>query len=241
MYTRPPTVLRVLAQLGDAERRPLNMRRFGAKVSGEPIPRGPDDPTLIVVVGSDMDAGKTTTARRIIYSLRAMGHKVVAGKATGVASLYDITSMFDAGASEVFDFADLGEPATIGLSVNQVLTVFHKIFNHLRGRVDRGGYVVLEFADGIWYRETRFLLEDASVRELVTHVVYACHGILDAEHGVEVLHGLGYGEKLKALSGRLGSSGVLRGLAPDLLTRRLPVFDSMDYASSPEEVVALLV
>jgi hypothetical protein len=170
-----------------------------------------------------------------------MGHKVAAGKATGVASLYDIASMFDAGASEVFDFADLGEPTTIGLPVDDVLTVFHKIFNRLRGRVGRDGYVVLEFADGIWFRETRFLLEDASVRELVSHVVYACHSILDAEHGVEVLHRLGYGEKLKALSGRLGSSGVLRGLAPDLLTRRLPVFDSMDYASSPEEVVALLV
>lgn len=239
LYTRPPTVLRVLALLGDAERKPLNVRRFGVEVPRERVARGPDDPALILVVGSDMDSGKTTTARRVIYSLRAMGHKVVAGKATGVASLFDIASMFDAGASEVFDFADLGEPATIGLPLDEVLTIFHKIFNHLRGKVGRDGFVVLELADGIWYRETRFLLEDASVRDLVSHVVFACHGILDAEQGLEVLHGLGYGRKLKALSGRLGSSGLLRALAPRLLTRRVPVFDPMDYVSSPEELAAL--
>lgn len=239
LYTGPATVVRVLASLGDAERRPLNVRRFGAKVSGEPRPRGPDDPRLVLVLGSDMDAGKTTTARRVIYSLRAMGHRVVAGKATGVGSLFDIASMFDAGAAEVFDFADLGEPSTIGLSQDEVLTIFHKVFNHLRGKVGPDGYVVLELADGIWYRETRFLLGDEGVRDLVAHVVFACHGILDAERGIEMLGELGYGAKLRAISGRLGSSGLLRRLAPDLLPSGLPVFDARDYATSPEELASL--
>lgn len=239
LYTRPPTTVRVLAQLGDADREPLNMRRFAHDAPGEPRPLGPDDPQLVLVLGSDMDAGKTTTARRVIYSLRAMGHRVVAGKATGVASLFDIASMFDAGASEVFDFADLGEPATIGLSPEEVLTIFHKIFNHLREKTGPDGFVVLELADGIWYRETRVLLEDERVRDLVRHVVFACHGILDAERGVEMLRGLGYGDKLRAISGKLGNSGVLRRLAPDLLSGPLPVFDPMDYVTSPEELACL--
>jgi hypothetical protein len=186
-----------------------------------------------------MDAGKTATARRIIYSLTAMGRPVVAGKATGVGSLMDIGSMFDAGASEVFDFTDLGEPVTIDLPRDQVLSLFHRIFNHLRGKVGPEGFVVIELADGIWYRETLFLLEDPGVNELVTNVVYACHGILDAERGLEELGRLGYGDRLSGLSGRLGSSGVLRDIAAQRFGDRPPVFDSLDYAVSPERVLAL--
>lgn len=185
-----------------------------------------------------MDSGKTTTARRIVYALRAMGHRVAAGKATGVASLADLTSLFDAGATEVLDFAALGEPATIGLPENEVLSIFHRLFNHLRGAAGPGGYVVMEFADGIWYRETRILLEDPHVRDAVTHLVFACHSILDAENGLVMLRRLGYGDKLRAISGKLGSSGMLRDVAPRLLGP-VPVFDSTDYATSPEGLVDL--
>jgi hypothetical protein len=238
LYTGVPTSLLTLARLGDGKRRPLAMRNFARSLPADPRPRSSDDPELVLVVGSDMDAGKTTTARRIIYALRAMGHRVVAGKATGVASLYDIVSMYDAGASEVLDFAALGEPTTIGLDEGEVLAIFHRIFSHLRAAAGPGGFVVIELADGIWYRETRMLIEDAAVRDAVTHVALACHSILDAENGVAFLRRLGYGDKLRALSGKLGSSGLLRDLAPGLLGP-LVVFDAMDYAASPEGVAAL--
>jgi hypothetical protein len=239
LYRGSPTTVKVLARLGGVDGRPLNMRRFGVPVSPEPRARTAADPALVLVLGSDMDAGKTATARRMIYSFTAMGRPVVAGKATGVGSLMDIASMFDAGASEVFDFSDLGEPVTIGLAREDVLSLFHRIFNHLRGKVGADGFVVLELADGIWYRETRFLLEDERVRDLVTHVVFACHSILDAERGVELLGQLGYGNRLAALSGRLGSSGVLRDIAKERFEDHPPVFDALDYASSPEAVLAL--
>lgn len=239
LYRGNPTTVKILARLGAPDGRPLNMRRFALQVSPTPRARTSVDPSLILVLGSDMDAGKTATARRIIYSLRAMGRPVAAGKATGVGSLFDIASMFDAGASEVFDFTDLGEPVTIGLSREHVLSLFHRIFNHLRSRVGPDGFVVIELADGIWYRETRYLLEDESVRALVTHAVFACHSILDAERGVEVLAGLGYEGRLKAISGRLGSSGVLREIAGKRFGGQPPVFDSLDYACSPETVAAL--
>ena len=238
LYAGAPTTIIVLARLGDAAMRPLSMRDFGRLLCPDHQPRHANDPPLVLVVGSDMDAGKTTTARRVVYALRAMGHKVAAGKATGVASLADLTSLYDAGASEVIDFAALGEPATIGLTEDEVLSVFQRIFNYLRRAAGPGGYVVMELADGIWYRETRMLLEHPQVRELVTDVVFACHGILDAENGLSMLRSLGYGDKVRALSGKLGSSGMLRGVAPDLLGP-LPVFDSTDYSTSPEGVAAL--
>ncbi len=238
LYAGLPTTLSVLARLGDTGRRPLSMRGFRLDIPSDSRVRAADDAALVLVVGSDMDAGKSTTARRVIYALRAMGRKVTAGKATGVASLADLTGMYDAGASEVLDFAALGEPATIGLSEPEVLSIFQRIFNHLRDAAGPTGYVVMELADGIWYRETRVLLEDARVRDAVSHVVFACHSILDAENGIALLGRLGYGEKLRALSGRLGSSGLLRDMAPALLGP-VPVFDSMDYSRSPEGVAAL--
>ena len=238
MYRGQPTQLRVLAMLGGSEKQQLNTRQFGLTAPQDAQKRCPSDPALILVVGSDMDSGKTTTARRIIYSLRAIGHKVVAGKATGVGSLHDIASMFDAGASEVVDFAALGEPVTIELSQSEVLSLFHRIFNLLRRKVGADGFVVIELADGIWYRETRFLMEDEAVRNLASHLVLSCQGILDAEHGISVLETLGYRGKLRALSGKLGSSGVLRGVAQRHFGS-IPVFDSMDYAGSPADVAAL--
>ncbi|MGE0158962.1 MAG: hypothetical protein AB7T31_06075 [Gemmatimonadales bacterium] len=238
LYTGQLTTISVLAELGDAKRRRLTMRRFAIDVSDEVRPRSPDDPALVLVVGSDMDSGKTTTARRIVYALRAMGHRVAAGKATGVASLGDLTSLYDAGATEVLDFAALGEPATIGLPEAEVRSIFHRLANHLVAAAGPRGYVVMELADGIWYRETRILLEDPHVRDAVTHMVFACHSILDAENGLAMLRGLGYGDKLRALSGKLGSSGMLRDVAPTLLGP-LPVFDPTDYATSPEGLVRL--
>jgi hypothetical protein len=239
LYSDAPTVLRVLALLGGPDGRPLNTHEFGARPSPIPRERSPRDPGLILVVGSDMDDGKTTTARRVIHSLRAFGHPVVAGKPVGVGSLGDVTSMLDAGASEVIDFSALGEPVTVGLPQERVLELFHRIFNHLRERVPADGFVVLELADGIWYRETRFILQDERVRDLVSHVVFACRGILDAEHGLELLSLWGYKSKLRAVSGRLGSSGVLRALFPECVTRRVPVFDSLDYTGSPGPIAAL--
>jgi hypothetical protein len=76
------------------------------------------------------------------------------------------------------------------------------------------------------------------VRDAVTHLVLACHSILDAENAIAMLRGLGYGDKLRAISGKLGSSGMLRDVAPSLLGP-IPVFDSTDYATSPEGLVDL--
>ena len=239
LHREPPTRLRVVGLLGDEHRRPLNLARFGLSVPKDRQPRSAADPRIVLVVGSDMDDGKTTTARRIIYCLRAVGRDVVAGKAVGVGSVGDIASMFDAGASEVFDFTALGEPATIGLPRERVIEIFHQIVNHLRRRVGPEGFIVIELADGLWYRETRMVLEDPSVSGLVTDIVFACHGVLDAENGVARLTAWGYRHRLRALSGRLGSSGALRRVIPELIDRDLPVFDALDYESSPVELARL--
>lgn len=238
VYRGPPTRVKVLARLGGRGKKPLDTHAFALDLDATPRARAGGSPDLVLVLGSDMDAGKTTAARRVIYALRSMGHPVVAGKVTGVASLFDIASMFDAGASTVLDFAALGEPVTIGLPPERVRRIFHQIFNRLEDLAGPAGFVVLEVADGIWYRETLHLLEDPEIRSRVDHVVFAAHSILDAEHGVRVLSDLGFDHKLRAITGKLGSSGVLRAALPERLGGRWPVFDSLDYETSPEGLAA---
>jgi hypothetical protein len=85
----------------------LNMADFVAPVpaAGPPVP-------VVLVIGTSMSAGKTSSGRVIIRELRALGMKVAAAKVTGAARLRDIQSFRDAGASAVFDFVDEGLPST---------------------------------------------------------------------------------------------------------------------------------
>ena len=68
---------------------------------------------VVLVVGSSMSAGKTTTAKLIIRELVESGHRVIGAKLTGAGRYRDILGMRDAGAVSVFDFIDFGLPSTL--------------------------------------------------------------------------------------------------------------------------------
>lgn len=68
---------------------------------------------IIILVGTSMSAGKTTSARIIVNQLKRIGLKVVAGKLTGASRYRDILSLKDVGADQIFDFVDIGLPSTI--------------------------------------------------------------------------------------------------------------------------------
>lgn len=67
----------------------------------------------ILLVGTSMSAGKTTTGRLIVHALHNMGYKVVGAKLTGAGRFRDVLSFRDAGAAEIFDFVDAGLPSTV--------------------------------------------------------------------------------------------------------------------------------
>jgi hypothetical protein len=99
-----------LQYLGHAERdgRMLNMADFVAPLpdAGPPVP-------VVLVIGTSMSSGKTSSARVIIRELRYLGLQVAAAKVTGAARYRDILSFRDAGAIAVFDFVDEGLPSTV--------------------------------------------------------------------------------------------------------------------------------
>jgi hypothetical protein len=87
---------------------PANMRDL--------VPDPPATPfavPTVLLVGTSMSAGKTTTARTIIRRLTARGLRVAGAKLSGVARYRDILSMQDAGADPILDFVDAGLPSTI--------------------------------------------------------------------------------------------------------------------------------
>jgi hypothetical protein len=67
----------------------------------------------ILIIGTSMSAGKSTTARIIIHALKQMGLKVVGAKLTGAGRYHDILTMSDAGADRIFDFVDAGLPSSV--------------------------------------------------------------------------------------------------------------------------------
>ncbi len=68
---------------------------------------------VILLVGTSMSSGKTTSARIIARQLKLMGLKVTGAKLTGAGRYRDVLSVKDAGADYVVDFVDVGLPSSI--------------------------------------------------------------------------------------------------------------------------------
>lgn len=90
-----------------------NNRKLGMVDFVSSTPEIPLRVPVIMLTGTSMSAGKTTTGRIIIHELKAMGLKVAAGKFTGAARYRDILSFKDAGADYIMDFTEAGLPSTV--------------------------------------------------------------------------------------------------------------------------------
>lgn len=83
---------------------------------------------VILLVGTSMSSGKTTSARIITRQLKRMGLKVTGAKLTGAGRYRDILSIKDAGADHIVDFVDVGLPSSIcskkdyKIAVNRMLS-----------------------------------------------------------------------------------------------------------------------
>jgi hypothetical protein len=84
------------------------MSDFAIKADGQSF----SIPTVLLV-GTSMSAGKTTTGRLIVHELEKMGKRVIGSKLTGAGRYRDILSFRDAGADAIFDFVDAGLPSTV--------------------------------------------------------------------------------------------------------------------------------
>ena len=67
----------------------------------------------ILLIGTSMSSGKTTSAKVIIRQLVELGLRVAGVKLTGAGRLRDTLAMRDAGAEWIMDFVDAGLPSTV--------------------------------------------------------------------------------------------------------------------------------
>ncbi|MGA4506896.1 hypothetical protein ACQB6R_00995 [Propionibacteriaceae bacterium G1746] len=188
----------------------------------EEIQALPQRPRMVVVFGSSMNSGKTTSAGCLVNGLGNAGLDVAAGKATGTGAGNDAGLFRDAGASTVLDFTDFGLASTFQLTLPEVKDTVFSVFAEL---AQTGAeVVVVEIADGIYQGETAHLVQDDDFRELVDAVVFACGEALSAAAGSALLEQANL--PLRAITGRLTSSPLITREAQAVTTA--PVIGTFD-------------
>jgi len=217
---RGPTRLHPFGLLAsDPDGPPLNLGGFSLE---PPVTRGRISVPVIAVVGTSMDAGKTTTSAHLVRGLRNHGDRVGYAKVTGTAAAGDPSLLRDAGAQFVLDFTDTGFASTYRLPGSTVEAIFEELVLHLAAR--GADSIVVEVADGLLQRETEALLESRTFRSRVNGVIFTAADSLGAVGGVQWLKE----RKLPVvgLSGRLMTSPLQ--VREATAATRLPVYDLKD-------------
>ncbi len=162
-------------------------------------PKVPENarPPVIAVIGSSMNAGKTTTAANLIRGFSGSGLSVNAGKVTGTGAGGDTWSLKDAGARLVLDFVDAGHPSTYLITPAAVKQTLTTLLAHLHQ--PGTDIIVIEIADGLHQSETAGLASSDLFSHLVDGVLYAAGDALGAVYGARLLHQ--WGVHVLAISG----------------------------------------
>ncbi|MGE0809589.1 MAG: molybdopterin-guanine dinucleotide biosynthesis protein MobB [Immundisolibacter sp.] len=193
-----PTVITPLGILTDAAGCAINLRRF----VDMPLRKPAVAHQVVAVVGTSMNAGKTTAAANLIRGLSQGGLRVGACKLTGTGSGGDLWAMRDAGAVLALDFTDEGFATTAGADLAELEQAARRLLD----RVESADLdvVVVEIADGLLQRETAALLNTASFVDRLDAVLLAAADSLGALMGAAWLR-----ERhlpLRAVTGLLTSS-----------------------------------
>jgi len=146
-------------------------------------------PPIAVLVGTCMDAGKTTAAAALIHEMAHRGLRVAAGKLTGVSLRRDVLRMHDCGADPVAVFTDFGVVTT---DEGNAVAAAHGLVAHLAE--SSPDVIVLEMGDGLLGTYgVRALLNDPALSKWIRATVLCAQDPVGAWGGVRILderHGL---------------------------------------------------
>lgn len=218
---QPATIISPIGVLADSNGKVLNMKDFGLKANSIPN----RIPPVTVVLGTSMNAGKTTVAADLILGMTRQGLKVGAAKVTGTGAGGDVWRMVDAGGYQVLDFTDFGVPSTYKVPVETCIVIMETLIAQLcETDVDS---IVIEIADGILQAETRGLIQSPAFSRLVDNVIFAAGDAMGALGGTTWL-------KEQNLN-VVGVSGVITGsplaVREFSAVTELPVFSRTDLNS----------
>ncbi len=179
-------------------------------------------PVVVIVFGSSMNSGKSTTLGCLVNGLSNAGLRVNAGKATGTGAGNDAGLFLDSGADLVVDFTDFGLPSTYKIPLEGVKDIVFSMAATLAS--DSPDVVVIEIADGVYQGETSALVNDPDFGKFVNKVVFACGEALSAAAGATLLEDAGL--PLVAVSGKLTSAPLITAEARNVVN--VPIIPTYD-------------
>jgi molybdopterin-guanine dinucleotide biosynthesis protein len=226
---KPATTIRPEGLLCDARGVVLNLRRYALPIAH---PSLPSQVPVVAVLGTSMNAGKTTTAAALVRGLTGAGLRVSAVKATGTGSGNDVWSLEDAGAHLVLDFADMGYPSTFRVPPSELETLLDRLLASA-ARITPD-VIVLEVADGLLHEETAGIVCSNRFRSAVTSILFCAGDGLGALAGTEWLEARGL--PVVGVSGLVTASPLAREEARR--ATRLPLW-TRDALADPEQALGL--
>jgi hypothetical protein len=187
-----PTVIEPLGFLNDGTGNVLNLTQHSLRgIASSRVP-------ALLVLGSSMDAGKTTAAAALVRGLCLAGWSVHAGKLTGTGCAKDINKMRDAGAQRVLDFTSCGYASTAGATAEELKSISSRLIGHLsQGAPD---ILVLEIADGVVQSETDMLARMLATERMVDGAIIAIHDVMSVLLATTIVEQQ-FGLKLFGVSG----------------------------------------
>lgn len=212
---KPATEIEPLGLIRNRQGEVLNIGQWGLPKT---LPHRGERPLTIAVVGTAMNAGKTTTAAHLIRGLVRAGQRVAAAKLTGTGAGGDRWFMQDCGADPVLDFTDMGYPSTFRVPPGEVERISNSLLGYLIS--EQPDSIVLEVADGLFQTETAELLAGPFFRNGVDGVIFAAGDAMGAVAGSGRLQH--YGLSVLGLSGALTASPM--AMAEAERETCLPVF-----------------
>jgi hypothetical protein len=183
-----------------------------ARVALPPLDLGDDLPPVIALVGTCMDAGKTTAACVIIGELARAGKRVASGKLTGVSLRRDVLQMKDCGAEPSLVFTDFGVVTT---SEATAAETGKTLLAHLAD--SEPDVIVLELGDGLLGTYgVHALLDDVRFRGALTQIVLCAQDPVGAWGGQQIL-GERYGLHAAVICGRVTDTAAGQRFCRDRL------------------------
>jgi hypothetical protein len=158
-------------------------------------------PPVIALVGTCMNAGKTTAACALVAGLSRRGLRVAAGKLTGVSLRRDVYEMADCGADPVALFTDFG---VVTSNEHNAVPAARALIAHLAlSPLERPDVMVLEFGDGLLGTYgVQALLSDPDIAGAIARTVLCAQDPVGAWGGVELLKKQ-YGLETDLICGRV--------------------------------------
>lgn len=179
-----PTRVKILGFVCDGEGNVVNTRNH-VLISPRRLERTGSGAKIILCIGTAMNSGKSHAAAACCYGLSSMDKRVRAAKITGTASLKDVLLMQDCGAQKVVDFTFFGHPSTYMLEEEELLRIFHSV--DMKYGNNPRNYLVLEFADGIFQRETAMLLRHPVVKNRLYKLILCASDAAGVKGGLSIL------------------------------------------------------